>query len=133
MASRYYYQFPNSLEKRIVSLFFNIPIGASGAIGTVDYAKNKGLLTVAKTATGLYTFTLGDHSTLHHDQYNRVLSISGTTLLAGGAQAIVGVQLVDDSVQSASTFEISTLSATATNASPDSGAVLILRVDLLNI
>lgn len=133
MASRYYYQFPNSLEKRIVSLFFNVPIAGSGAIGTVDYAKNKGLNLVAKTATGLYTFTLGDHTTGHLDQYNRVLSVSGTTLLAGGAQAIVGVQLVADAVQASSTFEISTLSATATNASPDSGAVLIVRVDLLNI
>ncbi len=93
MANHYFYQFPNALEKRVVTLFFQVPIGATGAVGTIDYSKNKGLNSVVRDDTGLYTFTLGNNSTGSIDSYARVLNLSGQTLLAGGANTIEHVGL----------------------------------------
>lgn len=93
MANHYFYQFPNALEKKVVTLFFQIPITAAGAVGTIDYSKNKGLKGVVHNAAGLYTLTLGNNATGGVDSYARVLNLSGQTLLIGGANTIEHVGL----------------------------------------
>lgn len=132
MASRVFYQFQGSLQRKVVSLYAKIPIGSSGAVGTLDPTLNKGILSVVHNGAGLYTITFGDISNASIDKYSNLLALSGVEVLAAGAQAIVSVQVAADNSPTGS-IQIATLSATATNANPDASSILLLRIDLKNI
>lgn len=89
MANRMFNQFQGTLEKGVVQLFAEVSFGASGAPTLV---LGKGIASVAKTATGVYTFTL-------QDTYQRTLGVASTWK---GAAAPAGVLVVLDADNSAS-------------------------------
>lgn len=130
MASRQFNQFHYSLEKSVVRLFANIPIGATGAVGTLQQFQNQGIYSVVRVSAGKYTVTLGDLPHLAVDKYKRIMILHVTQLLASGLPASRDLALTADSVSTGSfTFQLST-GGTATD--PDSGDVLLLEVVLKN-
>lgn len=116
------------MEKMPVSIYLNIPIGSTGAVGTLDGNKNKGVLSVTRTALGSYTVKFGNQYTT--DTYKRVLAISVHEVNTAHA-IVVGSQVIADNSTTGS-VEFGCLSATATFADPDSGSVLLVRIDLAN-
>lgn len=59
MANRYFNQFRLSLEKSVVDLFANVTFGGTGA-PTLVAANSKGVASIVRDNTGLYTITLSD-------------------------------------------------------------------------
>ena len=57
MANRYFTQFFYSFFKKPVLIGGSIPLSASAAVGVVDI---KGIQSVVKSGTGIYTVTLSD-------------------------------------------------------------------------
>lgn len=77
MANRYFTQFQYSLEKKLVTLFCNVSIGATGA-PTLNTAKSKGIKSVVRNSTGNYTVTF-------QDTYQMLLFMDHIILAASGA------------------------------------------------
>ena len=133
MASRLLKQFQYSLEDRVTSIFANIPIGAAGAVGTLDPVKNQGILSVTRNSTGKYTIVLGASSLSKIDYYKRLLSLD-VTVLQSGIPTTLNVSVDTDSVASAGSVVIQfsgpTNASTTTPiaADPNSGAVLLLHI-----
>ena len=133
MASRLLKQFQYSLEDRVTSIFANIPIGASGAVGTLDPVKNQGILSVTRNSTGKYTIVLGASSLSKIDYYKRLLSLD-VTVLQSGIPTTLDVSVDTDSVASAGSvviqFSAPTNASTTTPiaADPNNGAVLLLHI-----
>lgn len=133
MASRLLKQFQYSLEDRVVNLFANIPIGATGAVGTLDPAKNQGILSVTRNSTGKYTIVLGASSLSKIDYYKRLLDVN-VTVLQTGVPTTLAVSVDTDSVASAGSlvlqFSGPTNASTTTPiaADPNNGAVLLIRI-----
>ena len=57
MADRRFYQFTESLRRKLTFIEGNFVVGSSGAVGTV---KGAGVKSITKTGTGLYRITLED-------------------------------------------------------------------------
>jgi hypothetical protein len=137
MAARLYQQFQGSLEKRVVVLYANIPIGATGAVGTLDSAKNQGIKSVTRSSAGKYVITFGISSPAQTDNYQRVLSVTPQILLSTVSATVTGFQVM---VDSASTGSVTIQAVGPTDAStttpiavdPDDGAILLVEIVLKN-
>lgn len=92
MANRMFNQFQGSLEKGLVQLFAEVSIDGSGAPTLV---RGKGVASVVKTATGVYTVTL-------QDSYIRTLGVAATWKLNGQTPPGAYVALDTDNVATAS-------------------------------
>ena len=88
-----------------------------------------GVYSVARTGTGLWTLTL-------QDKYQRLLSVSGSMDLTGGAANIIAVANNPDITDLPNTsgkgsiVGIILFSATATPADPTAGATSLMRIKL---
>ena len=136
MAARQFQQFQGVLEKGLVTLYANIPIGATGAVGTLDKSKNQGISSVVRNSAGNYTISFGDSVQGSVDKYVRLMDVSSNVLL-GSVSATGGVQIFSDSASSGSIviqFVGPTNSSTTTPIAvdPDNTSVILLSITLKN-
>jgi len=129
MASRLFRQFSKTLESGVVTLYANIPIGASGAVGTLVSSKNQGIYSVVKDATGKYIINFGTSASAI-DTYTRLLDVTGSALLTT-ASNVSTIQASADDADTGS-ITILTLDDTGAAAHPDNGAVLLVTIRLKN-
>lgn len=80
--NRLYNQFRLALEKRIVDLYAQVAIGATGA-PTLNLSKSKGIASITRNSAGLYTIVL-------QDNYVDLLMFNHAVFLAAGAPSAVG-------------------------------------------
>lgn len=130
MANRYYQQFPKSLIKEVVSVFANIPIGASGAVQTLNQSKNMGIKSVTRTSAGLYVITLGSSPQNSVDKYNSLLMVS-SQILFNGVSAVRSMNVVSEAVISSGQIVIQ-CSSGGSAVDPDSGSIIMLEIKLKN-
>ena len=136
MAARMFQQFQGTLEKGVVSLFANIPIGGTGAVGTLVASKNQGIKSVVRNSAGNYTISFGDSIQGSLDKYVRLLSLNSSVVL-GSVSTVSAIQVWSDDAATGS-ITIQVVSPTAAGntapvvADPDNGAVIILHIKLKN-
>lgn len=127
--NRRFTQFRYSLEKKVVDLFAQVTIGASGA-PTLVSGSYDGILSFARNSAGNYTLTL-------ENRYVKLLGLKADVLLASGDPAIgYGAVIRSESVASAKTIVIEFLGPTGAGdttpaaTDPASGVKLFLQVTL---
>ena len=84
--NRLYTQFRLSLEKRMIDIYAQFSVGATGA-PTLNAPLSKGVASVARVSAGLYDVTLAD-------PYVALMGVLPTITLASGAPAAVGGMVV---------------------------------------
>lgn len=99
MAQRTFNEFRHSLEKKVVDLFCNFTVGATGA-PTLVAAKSKGVASISRTSPGLYVITL-------QDRYVRFLGIRGTFKVA--APAVPSAPVIQLSAETVATTKTITI------------------------
>lgn len=123
MANRWFQQFRFSLEKKVVDLYGQVAIGATGA-PTLSVVNSKGIKSIVRNGVGKYTITL-------QDTYQRLLDFNLTDLNAAGIPAAGAVGLVSAAVNTLAAptvvFQLSN-AGSATEAA--SGDVLYFQVSL---
>lgn len=135
MASHNYQQFQYGLEKFPVTLLASIPIGATGAVGTLDPKLNQGISTVTRSSAGVYVVTFGVLPQVQIDKYVRLLAADATIVAA--AATGLRMEVVADNA-SAGSITIRFVGATSASDTtpiaidPPSGAVILLRTVLKN-
>lgn len=120
MANRQFTQFGLTLEKRVVSIYAKVAIGASGA-PTLSTANSKGVTSVSRNSAGDYTFTF-------QDRYVKLMSIKMTAQSSTGLPAapIVGVKA--NSISTARTLKLVTTTAGGGSATdPGNGETLFFE------
>lgn len=126
MANRNFSEKQLSLEKAVVHLYAHITFGASGA-PTLDTANSKGVVSVTKGTTGLYTLQLGTNAA-SLDKYTKLLMIKhafDATGNSGTAPAAPGMFLTANAVATAGTLQVEFNAAgTATNPASTEGVFL---------
>lgn len=135
MASHNYQQFQYGLEKFPVTLYANIPIGATGAVGTLDPKKNQGIYSVVRSGAGVYVVTFGLLPQVQIDKYVRLLVADATVVNA--TPAGVRMEVVADNAPTGSVTirfvgPTSSSDTTPIAVDPPSGAVILLRTVLKN-
>ncbi len=128
MASHNYQQFQYGLEKFPVTLYANIPVGASGAVGTMIPTQNQGIYNVVRNSAGVYVVSFGVLPQLQIDKYVRLL-MADAMVVAASAQGLVMDVVADNASAGSVTIRFS-LAGTPTD--PASGSVLLLRFVLKN-
>jgi hypothetical protein len=127
MANRFFSQFQYSLEKKVVNLFGQVAIGATGA-PTISAANSKGITSIARNSAGKYTITL-------QDSYNRFLGLAVTLKLSSGAPAtsssVVPVVRSED-VGGAKTVVVEFVDNAGAAIELTNGVTLLLHVKLSN-
>lgn len=136
MAQRKYEQFQQSLEKGVVTIYGNVPIGATGAVGTLVATKNQGIYSVVRNSAGNYTINLGI-SASSPDKYQRLMAANVQVLFGTVAAATSGYQVWADNSASGNViiqFYGPTNSSTTTQiaADPDNGATLLIELKFKN-
>lgn len=123
MANRTFNQFQGSLEKGVVQLFAEISFGSSGAPTLV---RGKGVASVAKASTGVYTVTL-------QDTYQRTLGVASTwkgSAAPAGVLVALGVDNVATAGAPALSLKIWDEAGSATE--PASGEAVLVEITLSN-
>ena len=131
-----YQQFQGVLEKGVVTLFANIPIGVTGAVGTLVASKNQGIKSIVRNSAGNYTVSFGDSIQGSLDKYVRLLDFSSSILL-GSVSTVSAIQVwSDDSASGSITIQVVSPTAAGNTAGavadPDNGAVILLSITLKN-
>jgi hypothetical protein len=129
MANRRFEQFQLSLEKKVVTLWSNISVGAAGA-PTAPVAKNKGIKSIVRNSAGNYTINL-------QDSYQYLMFMDSCIVLgAGGPSAGTNVQIVVRADNSASlaapAVQVEVLNAAGTAVDLASGSSLLIMLELKN-
>lgn len=120
MASRNFSRM-QALEREVKVLYVKAAIGASGA-PTIDSSTQKGVASIARTATGDYTITLDD-------KYQALMHVSVIQLEADDED--LTFQVAAEDVDGAKTVQI-ICKAAAVPTDPSSGSSLLIRMDLRN-
>lgn len=114
-----------------------ITFGASGA-PTLVTASSKGVVSVTKNSTGLYTIVLGTIRPGQNpalDTYHHSLNIDAlwdATSHSGTAPAAPLVYRVNSAIGTAASFQIATTNVSQADTNPASGERLILKMTLCN-
>jgi hypothetical protein len=134
MANRRFEQYALSLEKKVVSLFMNVSIGATGAptlvSGTLGASFNKGIWSIVRNSAGNYTIKLGVAALTTVDTYQRLLMISRMNVSAAASTAPGLFVVTDNSANGLITVQFTNSTGTATD--PASGEVILLTLMLSN-
>ncbi len=130
MAARMYQQFPKSLIKEVVSIYASVPIGAAGAVQTLDPTRNMGIKSIVRQSAGLYLITLGVSNQPQIDKYNQLLAVSAVCIFAG-ISASPSVNVAVDAVHSLGQLSIQ-FSEAGSAVDPDSGSILKIEIKLKN-
>lgn len=140
MANRDFDAVAYQLEKKLVSIFARVTIGAAGAptlVTTTTGSGNpsKGVATITRTATGKYTIQLGlvdsVSGQLLSDLYTRLLTV-GVTVLNSSLTSVIGGQLTSDTVATNGQFQFQFISAAGAAADPANGDTLLWEIILKN-
>jgi hypothetical protein len=112
-----------SIQKKFVTLFGNIPIGSTGAVGTLDPTKNLGIKSVVRNSAGKYTITLTQ-------PYNYLMFMDYALVLASGAPSSgsnVNMSIrADNSNSSTPTIVVEFVGSAGTAVELTSGSVLLI-------
>lgn len=123
MAGRQFVQFQYSLERKVVHIFGEAAIGASGA-PTLSAAKSKGIASIVRAAAGKYTVTLSD-------KYRRVLMLEVLFKSTTGIPDAPIVGLISDAVSTGPTLQFQCADAdTPAATDPGSGETMKLHIVL---
>jgi len=127
MANRYMNQFYNSLVKGKTALYGQFAVGATGA-PTISAVNSQGIRTIVRGTAGKYTITL-------QDTYYAFLWMDAKVLLASGLPAALGVCIVSQAVNNATTptVVIQFVDAAGAAADIDSGATVYFKIDLNSV
>ena len=137
MASHNYQQFQYGLEKFPVTLYANVPIGATGAVGTLDPKLNQGIYSVVRNSAGNYTITFGVSSQSQIDKYVRLMDFS-VVVEHSSISAVSGYQVTADAAAASGSVTIQFVAPTSSSVTtpvatdPESGAVLLMKFVLKN-
>lgn len=135
MASHNYQQFQYGLEKYPVTLYANIPIGTSGAVGTMVPAYNQGIYSVTRSSAGVYVVTFGVLPQSQIDKYYRVIDASAMILNATATSTRMEIAADNAASGSVTIRFVAPTSASDTTpvaTDPVNGAVLLLKFILKN-
>lgn len=137
MAQRKFEQFQLSLEKEVVTLYGSIPIGATGAVGTLVPARNQGILSVVRNSTGNYTITFGNAAQGSIDKYYRLMA-ADVQILLGSVSVVGDYQVFADNSASGNIIiqfvgPTSSSVTTPVAVDPDSGATILINICLKNL
>lgn len=133
MANRMFTAVLQSMEKLPVSLYAKCTFGATGAI-TLSAPNSKGILSVTKNGTGLYTFVFGT-SASSLDSYYKLLAVdhvfdtSGTSAAPAAPGAYITSNLVATSGSCSITLQFD---AAGTPTNPASGEIVYINFVLSN-
>jgi hypothetical protein len=89
-------QYRYSFLKRVVDVFVDAAIGASGAATLGSTVK--GVISIAKTGTGIYKVVFGSspNARTSLDSYRKLLNVAVSTDPAGALTTVAAVQVTDD-------------------------------------
>jgi hypothetical protein len=135
MASHTYQQFQYGLEKFPVTLYANIPVAASGAVGVLAPTKNQGIYSVTRSSAGVYVVTFGVLSQVQVDKYVRLIDASAVLLNATASGLRFEVVSDDTAAGSITVRFVGPTSASDTTpiaVDPPSGAVILMKMVLKN-
>lgn len=135
MASHNYQQFQYGLEKFLVTLYANVPIGSTGAVGTLDPKMNQGIYSVARSGAGVYVVTFGILAQSQIDKYVRLIDASAIVMNSTVAGLSAEVVVDNSSAGSVTIRFVAPTSSSVTTpvaTDPPSGAVLLLKFVLKN-
>lgn len=128
MANRNWVAEKGGLEKGRIALFLKVPIGATGAVGTL--ATKKGITSVTRTGVGAYTIVLDD-------KYVSDLAIAawvqGTGSSGTPAAGTSGITCIVHSVVTGSgtnQFKIQVLQNNSTAGEIDNGWTLVISIEM---
>jgi hypothetical protein len=121
--NRLYTQFRLGLEKRVVDLYAVFAVGATGA-PTLNAGLSKGIASVARNSSGLYTITL-------QDAYIDALAVIPTVRLASGTPASRGMIVRSVAVSGATpTVQVLFTDAAGAAVELNDGSVVSLKLEL---
>ncbi len=130
MAAGYFHQFQKTLVRECVMLHAKVPIGATGAVGTLAKLANLGIYSVTRTSAGLYVITLGNLSTSSVAKYAFLLGVDARTLFNGITAAPI-MNIVSETVATTGQITLQ-YSSGGVATDPDSGSILYLNIFLKN-
>lgn len=122
-----------SMEKLPVSLYAKCTFGSTGAV-TLSAANSKGILSVTRNSTGLYTFVFGTN-TKSLDSYYKLLSVKHVFDTSGpaAAPAAPGMYIASNLVATAASCSIQVqFNAAGSATDPASGEILYINFVLSN-
>lgn len=142
MAARTFYQFRGTLEPELVTLYATVSVGAGGAVTfqRFDPASNtysaaaaagwRGVLSVVRVSTGLWTVTF-------QDTYQRCIYMGASVLCTTAGPAAPVVSLVTGALNNirsntAPTLQVLFSDDAGTTTDPASGEQVTLKFDLSN-
>lgn len=125
---------------KLVSLFLDVGIGATGAPGTLTYKPcNQGISGITRNSAGKYTINFGSPISLSPftstDKYTQLMNADFTLINATIPAAQYGMVVLADHSSSGSIvvqFVAATSSGDTTPAATDlpNGSTLLMRIDL---
>lgn len=131
MANRWLNQFVASFNKAMVNVYGQVAIGATGAC-TLSAANSKGIVSVTRNDTGLYTFVFGTNST-SLDKYYHFCGLTVSWVNSGSApDAPIVYVVADNSAAAAASIQIQCLSVAGSAADPGTGELMLVGFDFQN-
>lgn len=130
MANRWLDQFTATFNKSMVLVYSKVAIGATGA-PTLSAANSKGVVSVTRNGTGLYTFVFGTNST-SLDKYYQLCKVQATFKNATAPAAPLMYVVADNSAAAAASIQVQFLSAAGAAADPGNGETLLIQFDFQN-
>jgi hypothetical protein len=120
--NRQYRQFRLGLENRVVDLYCNFAVGASGA-PTISASKSKGVASISRSSAGKYVITLQDY-------YVDLFHVTPMVVLAAGSPNAPIMVVRAQTVATAKTVTVEFLDETLTADDISSGATVVLKLEL---
>lgn len=120
--NRFTNQFPQSLEKKVCTIFAKVAFGASGA-PTLSAVNSKGVLSVTRNGAGDFTFVFGTaaNGVGAKDTYVKLLCVRQVYNSGSSAPAAPAVYIKADNVATASLRIVTNAAGVATD--PASGEI----------
>lgn len=141
MANRYFNQFRLSLEKQVCTIFANVAFNASSA-PVLSAANSKGVVSITRNNTGLYTFVFGTKNSVGptlYDTYYKLASVSVTwdvTAAAGTSPTAPNIFVNANSISTANVASIQlgffTTAASGTQVDPAATDVGLFEFNFRN-
>lgn len=131
MANRNFQQFQGTMERAVVKLFLKATF-ASG-VPTLVSGTSRGIKSIARTAAGAFTITLGTTNPSAVDKYQSLLSAQASFISATGLPAAPLFAVVADDVADDGTIDVLFSDAeTPAATDPADADTLLLELTLLN-
>lgn len=122
MANRWLTQFRHGFEKRMIDVYCQFAVGATGA-PTLTAAKSKGIVSVVRNSAGRYTITL-------KDRYRDMFQSLHTIVLSSGSPAAIRMVVRSFAVTAATpTIVVEFLDSTGTAVEVTNGATALLKFE----